>query len=69
MPANDPDETVKEILKRKKANIQQAKLQPGSPEWSDIVDTLWKDIEKGSQERKVGYQTFRKLLTDKRFDK
>lgn len=69
MPDNDDNETVEEILKRKKATIRQAPLESGSPSWEDIRSERWKDIKRKARRRKKGYRTFRKLLTDKRFDK
>ena len=69
MPENDDNETVAEILKRKKAAIKQAPLAPGSPSWDDILGETWRSIKRKARQRKTGYRTFRKLLTDGRFDK
>lgn len=69
MPENDDNETVAEILKRKKATIKQAPLDPGSPSWADILGETWRSIKRKARQRKTGYRTFRKLLTDGRFDK
>ena len=38
LPANDDDETVRDILKRKKGSIRRATLGSGSPSWDDIMD-------------------------------
>jgi hypothetical protein len=69
MPANNPNETVREILKRKKANVKQAALDPGSPGWGDIMDMTWAEVLDRAQKRLPGYQTLSKLLTSGRFDK
>lgn len=61
--------TVEEILKKKKGSIKQAPLPEGSPSWDDIKDEKWEDIEKKAKAGETGYKTFKKLLTDKRFDK
>jgi hypothetical protein len=41
VPPNDDDETVREILQRKKGSIRQASLGSGSPSWDDIMDETW----------------------------
>ena len=60
---------VREILNLKKGSIRQAPLDPGSPSWDDILDYTWEQIEAGASARRTGFQTFHKLLTDRRFDK
>ena len=69
MPDNDDNETVEDILKRKKGTIKQAPLEPGSPSWDDILGETWRSIKRKARQRKKGYRTFRKLLIDGRFDK
>lgn len=69
MPDNDDNETVAEILKRKRGAIRQAPLPPGSPSWDDILGETWKSVKRKAQQRKRGYGKFHKLLTDGRFDK
>lgn len=69
MPPNDDAETVRDILKRKKGSIRQAALEPGSPSWDDIMNETWADITRKSSRRVPGYKTFRKLLSDKEYDK
>ena len=69
MPANDDNETVANILKRKLGMIRQAPLDPGSPSWDDILGETWRSIQRKARQRKTGYRTFHKLLTDGRFDK
>jgi hypothetical protein len=69
MPENDDNETVADILKRKLGKIRQAPLDPGSPSWDDILGETWQSIKRKARQRKTGYRTFRKLLTDGRFDK
>ena len=69
MPENDDHETVASILKRKYGKIRRAPLDPGSPSWDDILGETWASIKRKARRRKTGYHTFRKLLTDGRFDK
>ena len=69
MPENDDNETVGDILTRKKGTIKQAALDPGSPSWDDIRGETWKSAKRKARQRKTGYRTFHKLLTDGRFDK
>ena len=61
--------TVREILRGKQARIVKAPLAPGSPSWDDILDLTWEQIEERHRKRETGFRTFRKLLTDGRFDK
>jgi hypothetical protein len=68
MSANS-GKTVAEILKGKQAKIRQAPLPRGSPSWDDIMGLTWEEIEDRARQRIPGYKTFRKLLTDGRFDK
>jgi hypothetical protein len=69
MPENDDNETVADILKRKLGSIKQAPLDPGSPSWDEIAGETWASVKKKAKRKKPGYKTFRKLLTDRRFDK
>lgn len=69
MPENADHETVADILKRKRSTIKRAPLDPGSPSWDDILGETWASIRRKARRRKTGYRTFRKLLTDGRFDK
>ncbi len=69
MPDNADAETVAAILARKKATIKYAALSPGSPSWDDIAGETWKSIKRKARRRVTGYTTFRKLLSDKRFDR
>ena len=69
MPENNDNETVADILKRKIGKIKQCPLDPGSPSWDDIAGEKWRSIKRKARQRKTGYATFRKLLTDGRFDK
>ena len=69
MPANDPDDTVAQILRRKLSTIKQAPLPPGSPSWDDILPLTWAEVEAAKRRGEPGFEVFRKLLTDKRFDK
>lgn len=61
--------TVAEILNGKRGAIFNAPLKRGSPSWDDMMDLPWEEIVDRAQRRIPGYQTFRKLLTDERFDK
>jgi hypothetical protein len=61
--------TVAEILQNKRAAIKNARLQPGSPSWDDILHLTWEEIEERQRRREPGFQTFHKLLRDKRFDR
>ncbi len=69
MPANLDDETVTEILARKKGTIRQAPLEEGSPSWAEILGETWADIKHKARRRVSGYKTFRKLLSDSEYDK
>lgn len=69
MPANFDDETVTEILARKKGTIRQAPLDAGSPSWGEILSETWADIKDKARRRVPGYKTFRKLLSDSEYDK
>jgi hypothetical protein len=60
---------VVDILKRKKASIQQARLPQGSPDWDTFMEMTWEQIEVGARANRSGFKVVRKLLTDKRFDK
>jgi hypothetical protein len=61
--------TVAEILKMKQASIKQTPLEADSPSWDDILHLTWEEIEQKAKQREPGFQTFRKLLTNKRFNK
>lgn len=69
MPENLDSETVADILARKLGKIRQAPLEPGSPSWDDILGETWQSIKRKAKARRTGYRTFRKLLTDGRFDR
>lgn len=69
MPANLIDETVREILRRKKGTIKDAALDPGSPSWNDILDETWGEITANARLRVRGYKTLRKLLSDSVYEK
>ena len=69
MPANRDDETVREILRRKRATIKDAGLEPGSPSWDDIQEMTWEEISERARQRETGFKTFRKLLSQGEYDK
>ncbi len=66
---NQPDETVREILKRKRAAIKQAALEPGSPSWDDILEMTWDEINERARRRETGFKTFKKLLGKAEYDR
>jgi hypothetical protein len=68
MPSN-AGKTVAQILKGKKASIKQAALPKGSPAWAEILKVKWEEIDKRAKQRKPGYRTIRKLLTDPEYNK
>jgi hypothetical protein len=67
--AGNAGKTVAEILARKRGNILKVPLVPGSPSWDDIRHLTWEEVERRARNREPGFRTFRKLLTNKRFDK
>ncbi len=69
MATNADDETVAEILKRKRAGIRQAALDPGSPSWDEILDLTWWDVKERARRRLPGYKTLRKLLSDSEYNR
>lgn len=69
MPSNDDNETVADILKRKLGKIKNAPLASGSPSWEEIRGETWASIKRKARQRKTGYRTFHKLLTDGEYDK
>jgi hypothetical protein len=69
MPANQLHESVAQILRRKLGSIKQAPLPSGSPSWDDIQQLTWAEVLAAKDRGEVGFKTFCKLLTNKRFDK
>lgn len=69
MAGNSNDETVADILKRKKASIRQAALEPGSPSWDEVLDLTWAEIKERARRRMAGYKTLRKLLSDSEYNR
>ena len=69
MPGNADDETVSDILKRKRGTIRTARLASGSPSWDDILHETWAEIKEKARRRVPGYKTFRKLLSDTEYDR
>jgi len=67
--ASNAGKTVEEILKGKKASIKQVALPKSSPSWDDILGELWEEITRGAKQRRPGYKTIRKLLSDPEYDK
>ncbi|MGM0601247.1 MAG: RHS repeat-associated core domain-containing protein [Candidatus Rifleibacteriota bacterium] len=76
-PDEDPDnnkkrrknsnETVNEILKKRKGSIKDAPLPKGSPSWNKIRHMTLNQIKRKAQKRIPGFKQFYKLLTDSRF--
>jgi hypothetical protein len=60
---------VRDILRGKKGTIKDAELEPGSPSWDDIMDMFWEELSERASRREPGFQTFKKLLGQKRYDK
>ena len=69
MPDPHSGKTVKEILRDKKARIRRAPLDPGSPDWDEILGLTWEEIEERADRNKPGFRTIKKLLIQKRFNK
>ena len=69
MAQNGDDETVSEILRRKRGSIRSAALEPGSPSWDDIAELTWDEITQRAKNRETGFKTFKKLLSSGEYDK
>lgn len=69
MPDPNRGKTVREILKTKKARIKNAPLDDGSPSWDDIMQMTWEELVERQQRGEPGFDTFHKLLSQKRFEK
>ena len=61
--------TVREILEGKKGSIKDPPLEDGSPTWDKLLDVTWEEIDQGAKRRLPGYQTIKKLLGKKEYDK
>ena len=61
--------TVREILDGKESRIRRALLDPGGPEWGDILDLTWEEISRRAARNEPGFRTIKKLLGQKRFNK
>jgi hypothetical protein len=60
---------VKDILRAKKASVRSAPLPEGSPEWRDVEEMTWEEVDLAAREGQPGFKTIRKLLTDGRFER
>jgi hypothetical protein len=69
MAQNRDDETVREILRRKRGSVRTAALDPGSPSWDEILDLPWAEITQRAKDREAGFKTFKKLLSAGEYDK
>jgi hypothetical protein len=50
MPPNyDPNEKVRDAIKRKRANIKSARLPPGSQGWDELMDKTLGEIVEGQK--------------------
>lgn len=67
--ANWSGMTVDEILKHKKASIRTAALDPGSPNWDDILHLTWEEIQSRAKRNRPGYKTFKKLLGSREYNR
>jgi hypothetical protein len=67
--ADNAGKTVAEILAGKKASIKAAPLPEGAPSWDDIQGMIWEEVQVKAKAGEPGFRTFKKLLSDKRFDK
>ena len=67
----DPNagKTVAEILKGKLGRIKNARLDPGSPSWDDILHLSWEEVKRRKRRGDVGFKTFYKLLLHGRYNK
>ena len=69
MASPNAGKTVAEILNGKQGTIRNVPLDPGSPSWDDILHLKWEEVQQRARRRERGFKTFRKLLTDRRFNK
>lgn len=65
----DPNEKVREILKRKKGSIKNAPLEEGSPSWDEILDKTLAEVEQEAKKGTIGYYTIKKLLKKKEYNR
>ena len=66
--AKNTGKTVAQILQGKQGWIRGVPLDSGSPSWDDILDLTWEEVEENARRRESGFQTFRKQLTNGRFN-
>lgn len=66
MAQNRDDETIREILRRKRGSIKAAALDPGDPSWADIIDLTWEEITQKAKNREPGFKT---LLSSGEYDR
>lgn len=65
----DQNTPVREILKRKRASIKKAPLEPGAPTWDEIERMTWGQILDGDKQGKPGFRMIKKLLQKKEYDR
>jgi hypothetical protein len=68
-PSFEPQERVRDILRRKKGSSKNAPLGQEAPSWAEIQDHTWQEVEAGARQNKPGYRTIKKLLSDSRLDR
>ena len=61
--------SVREILALKKGGVLSAPRPPGSPDWGDVLDMTWSEVDAAASAGVPGLRTMRKLLSDRRFDR
>lgn len=61
--------SVRAILRGKQGRIRRVRLPRGAPSWDDILDLAWEEVEEEARMRTPGFATFRKLLTDREYDR
>ncbi len=61
-------QTIRNILKRKRACIKNAPLPEGSPSWEDLLDKTWEEVE-NMLKNSEAWKTIRKLLTKQEYNK
>jgi hypothetical protein len=61
--------TVAEILRGKKGRVRRAALDPGSPDWDDILHLTWEEIEDKAKKDQPGFRAIHKLLAQRKYNK
>jgi hypothetical protein len=69
MPQINDNDTVREILRQKKASVRNAPLEADSPSRDDILEETWIQVKAKADANLPGYKIIKKLLSDSRFDR